>query len=287
MLKLMAKRLLAGCFLALLGACSLASSRGGSADSWQIQCSEAPKFAVNTLQDLGYRITGRFDPSAKSQGLVTAKRKRLESKDRVSVVLQCKSGLFGRGPESVEVVPRPIAWEPNKSDFPARFRSRFAEYVAGTAEPLPHQEPVPPDELVAGFLPPSESEHEFGGDLGVAGILAISVEVRNLSKRAFLVSSDLVRLVTADGAAMAPLSLQEVSGRIAQSSVGNGRQIYSRVEKAYLGHGSVAPGKARSGLLFFAPVSEGELVFPVVDSSSGEVRKLTASIAPLNAPLAP
>ncbi len=248
---------------------------------WPVSCEEAPKLAVSTLEDLGYRITGRFDPSGKAQGVVTAKKGSGRAKERVSVVLRCETGILSKTGDSVEVLPQAIAWHPGKSEFPDRFRGRFAEYAAGTAKPMerPAEQPGPV-ELSAALLSDAQVEQEFNIHLGPAGLKAAKVEVRNLGERPFVMSADLARVRKPSGETISAVPLREASNLVARSGAGSGRQIYQDLEQAYLGHRLLKPGAERSGLLFFSGSPEGKLTLPVMDAESGEAKELNAPLHP-------
>lgn len=270
---------MAGCLVFLVPGCSFSGPRGP--DVWPVSCVEAPKLAINTLGDLGYRITGRFDPSAKGQGVITAKKDSGRAKERVSVVLHCETDIFGKTGDSVKVLPQAIAWHPGKSEFPDRFRGRFAEYAAGTAKPMERPaEPPVPAELSAALLSEAQVEREFKIDLGPAGLKAAKVDVRNLGERPFVMSADLARVKSPSGETISAVPLKEASNRVARSAAGSGKQIYQDLEEAYLGHRLLKPGAERSGLLFFPDSPEGSLTLPVMDAESGEAKELTAPLRP-------
>jgi len=267
-------------FLVFLGGgCALSGPRGSNV--WPVSCEDAPKLAVNTLEDLGYRITGRFDPSAKAQGVVTAKKGSGRAKERVSVVLRCETGILGKTGDSVEVLPQAIAWRPAKSEFPDRFRGRFAEYAAGTAKPMERPaQPAVAVELAAALLSEAQVEREFKLHLGPAGLKAAKVEVRNLGDRPFVMSADLARVRKPSGETISAVPLREASNLVARSAAGSGKQIYHDLEEAYLGHRLLKPGAERAGLLFFSGSPEGNLTLPVMDAESGEAKELSAPLRP-------
>lgn len=124
--------------------------------------------------------------------------------------------------------------------------------------------------LVVHVLPlrPQESGLIPGVDLASAGLIAVRVDIRNGTDRAYALDPAELRLVTIEGRRREPIAEAELIRRIGATSA-------AALRDAMLQAAKIAPGESRSGHVFFEAATYGRASLRLIDVESEEAEGIS------------
>ncbi len=130
------------------------------------------------------------------------------------------------------------------------------------------------------LLSAAEARARFGADLGAAGLTVARVGIVNRTSHAYLLSVPLVILMRQAGDATAPLTWADASGRIAQSSAGQGWKSYDELSRELITDQVLAPGDTVSGVVLYPAGEYARVQIVLVDRDSARSERFEAAIPP-------
>lgn len=161
-----------------------------------------------------------------------------------------------------------------RARFPGQFRDAYrgalakarpsgATRAAGTGRVDQRREPERGLVFAVQPLRPDASLPVDGVDLRAAGLIAVRVDIRNGTDRAYGFDPQDLHLVTVQGRRGEPLSADALRQRA-------GAEAAAALAAATIAGGELAPGAQRSGYLFFEAATYGRATVRLIDLESDE-----------------
>lgn len=246
-----------------------------------VTCAQGLRAAREAIRSLGYSIESVESPHDGQLGRVTAVRRTGWSARNP----EAGSDLHARAEVDCDDSGARISVFTQESGVArARFPGQFREaYRAALARSRPaaaassvaasgrvDQRREAERGLVVQVLPlrPEESGLAPGVDLASAGVIAVRVDIRNGTDRAYALDPADLRLVTIEGRRREPIPEAELVRRLGATSI-------AALRDAMLHPGEIAAGASRSGHVFFEAATYGRASFRLIDVDSEEAEGIS------------
>lgn len=255
----------AGAALLLLAGCASAPIHQWDLVDQPISCEEANHLAYQTVDAMGYTITGFQPATPGGSGTIKGTRQTKTTPPeelRITVSVECAPGgvtlTASRDGVLIEQMDTKRAFHNaflNVRSMGAAQEQLDEQMRSGTAPASQQRRDL---RVVIKPLRGPASKLEFPFDLAAAGILPVRVDITNLTPRSYRIAADGVRLQRADRTRVEPLSIAATAQQVAAARVDGAplttlgaAAIADTLQSHQLTAATIAPNAQHQGFLYF------------------------------------
>lgn len=222
-----------------------------------LTCADAQRIAIDTVRRMGYTISESTKPTPGTPGVIIAQLTEGTSTRGLMVSVTCTT-------LGAEVEAKSDQTGLTDLNFSSDFRRNFEAATVNRPPPRAAAESG-----VDVLLTPERGGFaDAGVDLSAAGVLPVSVRITNHTPRPYRIKTKSVRLQTAAGDRVKPLSAEQLNAQVGATGV-------AALQQKALHDSDIAPNATVTGFLFFPFNSYVRARVELIDKQTDEAEGLS------------